>query len=341
MKASASACGCWPRAPGASAASPAGDEAGIAQAAQGGGGHRPGQRVPAPPAGPAGAGRRPRPGSTGRPSPRTRFTVSVSDKLALLQLANEEMKKVKGVFSASGGDRPAGRAPASSPPSEGSLLEQHIYQIAPEITATAVDKGRKTKTRTYRPARGLRRLRGGHPRPAASRGPPGRRRSGQPPEGALGPPGQARPGAAAHPPRPHHPRIHRPLHRARPGAGLGGQLRRHLVPDHRQAGQVPGRGRPRQLPGRPHPPREPVHLRLGRRRRGHRRVPHHRQGDLRRLPDHPRPGPPGGRQRLHRLLLRRLVRLGAVPAHAQRLAGARRQAGDPERPHRRRRTTAC
>ena len=78
------------------------------------------------------------------------FTVSVSDKLALLQLANEEMKKVKGVFSASAviAQRAEHRFFASS---EGSLLEQHVFQIAPEITATAVDKGRKTKTRTYRP----------------------------------------------------------------------------------------------------------------------------------------------------------------------------------------------
>jgi TldD protein len=81
---------------------------------------------------------------------RDPFTVPVPEKLALLQLANQEMKKVKGVFSAVGviAQRAEHRFFASS---EGSLLEQHIFQVAPEITATAVQKGHKTKTRTYRP----------------------------------------------------------------------------------------------------------------------------------------------------------------------------------------------
>jgi TldD protein len=35
--------------------------------------------------------------------------------------------------------------------SEGSVIEQHIYQIAPEISATAVQAGRKVKSRSYRP----------------------------------------------------------------------------------------------------------------------------------------------------------------------------------------------
>ena len=34
---------------------------------------------------------------------------------------------------------------------EGSLIEQHVYQIAPEITTTAVEAGRKVKSRNYRP----------------------------------------------------------------------------------------------------------------------------------------------------------------------------------------------
>ena len=32
--------------------------------------------------------------------------------------------------------------------SEGSVIEQHVYQISPELTATAVESGRKVKSRT-------------------------------------------------------------------------------------------------------------------------------------------------------------------------------------------------
>jgi len=81
---------------------------------------------------------------------RDPFTVPVPEKLALLRAANDEVKKVKGVFSAVSvvSQRAEHRLFAST---EGSVLEQHVFQIAPELTATAVEKGRKTKTRTYRP----------------------------------------------------------------------------------------------------------------------------------------------------------------------------------------------
>ncbi len=78
------------------------------------------------------------------------FAVPVGEKLALLQSATEEIKKVAGVFSAVGtvSQRLERRFFAST---EGSLIEQQVYQIAPEITATAVERGRKSKSRTYRP----------------------------------------------------------------------------------------------------------------------------------------------------------------------------------------------
>jgi TldD protein len=78
------------------------------------------------------------------------FAVPIPEKLELLRIANDEMKKHKGVFSASGiiSQRAEHRFYAST---DGSVLEQHVYQVAPEISATAVEKGRKTKTRTYRP----------------------------------------------------------------------------------------------------------------------------------------------------------------------------------------------
>ena len=81
---------------------------------------------------------------------RDPFDVAVGDKIELLRSANEEAKKVEGVFSATANIamRVEHRFFASS---EGSIIEQHVYQISPEITATAVERGRKSKSRTYRP----------------------------------------------------------------------------------------------------------------------------------------------------------------------------------------------
>ena len=78
------------------------------------------------------------------------FDVPVGEKLDLLRALNEEVKKVEGVFSSQGtiSMRVEHRFFAST---EGSVIEQHVYQIAPEVTATAVERGRKTKSRTYRP----------------------------------------------------------------------------------------------------------------------------------------------------------------------------------------------
>jgi TldD protein len=78
------------------------------------------------------------------------FTVPIPEKLALLRATNDEVKKVKGVFSAVSvlAQRAEHRLFAST---EGSVLEQHVVQMAPELTATAVEKGKKTKSRTYRP----------------------------------------------------------------------------------------------------------------------------------------------------------------------------------------------
>src|SRR5262249_8302085 len=61
-----------------------------------------------------------------------------------------EVKKVDGVFSVNGtiAIRRESRFFASS---EGSRIEQEVVHTASELTATAVEKGRKTKTRTYRP----------------------------------------------------------------------------------------------------------------------------------------------------------------------------------------------
>ena len=78
------------------------------------------------------------------------FEVPLAQKLDLLREVNDEARKVEGVFSATGfiSQRLEHRYFASS---EGSVIEQRVWQISPEFTATAVEKGRKTKSRTYRP----------------------------------------------------------------------------------------------------------------------------------------------------------------------------------------------
>jgi TldD protein len=78
------------------------------------------------------------------------FSVPVHDKIALLRAAAQEARKVQGVFSVMGNIemRLEDRFFVSS---EGSVIEQHVYQVAPAITATAVEAGRKVKSRYYRP----------------------------------------------------------------------------------------------------------------------------------------------------------------------------------------------
>ena len=93
------------------------------------------------------------------------------------------------------------------------------------------------------------------------------RRGGRPPQGALDHAGQEGPGAAADATS-GSPSTNRSA--TRPSSTARWATKRTTpapVPHARQAGQDPDRRRPRQLPGRPHPAREPVDLRLRRRRR--------------------------------------------------------------------------
>jgi TldD protein len=78
------------------------------------------------------------------------FAVPIEQKLELLRGVAAQARKVTGVFSvvASIDARLEDRFFVSS---EGSVIEQHVYQISPELTATAVQAGRKVKSRTYRP----------------------------------------------------------------------------------------------------------------------------------------------------------------------------------------------
>jgi TldD protein len=78
------------------------------------------------------------------------FTVPIVQKLELLRATAAEALAVKGVFSVSAImlQRSEDRFFASS---EGSLIQQMVYQIGPEFTAQAIEAGRKVKSRTYRP----------------------------------------------------------------------------------------------------------------------------------------------------------------------------------------------
>jgi TldD protein len=78
------------------------------------------------------------------------FSVPIEQKLELLRAIAADARKVAGVFSVTGsiGARLEDRFFVSS---EGSVIEQHVYQISPDLTATAVEAGRKVKSRTYRP----------------------------------------------------------------------------------------------------------------------------------------------------------------------------------------------
>ena len=249
------------------------------------------------------------------------FSVPIEQKLELLRAVAAEARKVAGVFSVDGLDRRSPRGPVLR------LVRGERDRAArlPDLTRVHGDgrRGRPQGQVADLPAaRGLRRLRGRRAGRHARPGTPGRRRGGRAPEGTVGLARRQGPRAPADPPGADDPRVDRPLDRARSGPRLRGQLRRHVVPDARQAGQVPRRLRDRQFQRRPHPAREPLDLRLRRRRRQDPPVPDHQGGDLRRLPDDPRPGPPDRPDRVDGLLLRRLVCLGAVPAHAQRLARA-------------------
>ena len=82
------------------------------------------------------------------------FSVPIEQKIEMLRTAAAEARKVEGVFSTVGSialhleDR-------YFVSSEGSVIEQHVYQTAPEFSATAVQAGRKVKSRTYPPQRRL------------------------------------------------------------------------------------------------------------------------------------------------------------------------------------------
>ena len=113
------------------------------------------------------------------------FSVPIEQKLELLRSAAARAREVAGVFIGHGPDRRS---------AGGSLLrldrrERHRaarLPDRPEFTATAVEAGRKVKSRTYRPHSVCRRLRGRRAGRHVLPRPPGRRGGRRAPEGALG-----------------------------------------------------------------------------------------------------------------------------------------------------------
>ena len=128
--------------------------------------------------------------------------------------------------------------------------------------------------------------------------------------------------------------------RARSRARLRGELRRHQLPDHRQAREVPvrladGQHRRRQDAGQ-----GDGDLRLRRRRREDDELPDHQGRHVRRLPDDARPGAPDRPDQVARLQLRRQLVVGPLPADAERVAAAEREGRHRAGHHRARPTTA-
>jgi TldD protein len=78
------------------------------------------------------------------------FAVPIEQKLELLRSVATEARKVAGVFSVMG-EIDVHLEDRLFVSSEGSVIKQHVYQISPEFTATAIQAGRKVKSRTYRP----------------------------------------------------------------------------------------------------------------------------------------------------------------------------------------------
>ena len=99
-----------------------------------------------------------------------------------------------------------------------------------------------------------------------------------------------RPGHPPVEPLADHPRVDRPRHRARPGARLRGQLRRHVVRDHRPARHAAVRLAGHARHRRPHRRARPRHHRLRRRGGRHPELGHRPRRRAGRLPARPPDG---------------------------------------------------
>ena len=267
------------------------------------------------------------------------WTIPIEQKADLLLKANAAAMKasnVKFVFSAMF-FRKEERNYANT---DGSVITQTII---PELGADADHRRRARRvrlpeSRQRQRADGARiriRPRAGHRRQRDEVG----RRGVAEAQGEAGRRRPLRPRAAPEPPLAHDSRIHRTPDRARPRQRLRSELRRHQL---RRAARKKCSAssstarRVHERSGRPLAGRRTLHHRLRRRRREARRLPHHQERHLQRLPDHARAGQLAQvvvRLARHadavaRLLVRRLVVEHPVPAHAERLAASRRKGAE-------------
>ena len=259
--------------------------------------------------------------STALPIAVDPFSVPIEQKLDLLRAVAAEALAVKGVFSINAFilQRSEDRFFASS---EGSVIQQLVYQVGPEFTAQAVEAGRKVKSRTYRPNA----VCAGYEAVERAKLVENARRVGEQAVEHLKAPSVS-PGVKDLVLLPTHLglTIHESIgHSTELDRALGYEANyagtSFLTPE--KLGKFRGRLGDRQLLRRPHPAREPLDLRLRRRRGQDAAVPDHQGRHLRRVPDHPRPGPLDRPERVDGLLLRRLVFVDPVSADAQRLAGS-------------------
>ena len=130
-------------------------------------------------------------------------------------------------------------------------------------------------------------------------------------------------GAAALAPRAHHPRDHRPPHRARSHRRLRGQLRGHELREGGRPRQAEIRIEVAEHRRRPHPPGRDVDRRLRRRRRQGAEVADHQGRHPRRAADQPRDRALHRREGEPRLHLRQPLAQLSVPAHAEHPAARR------------------
>ena len=226
------------------------------------------------------------------------------------------------------GRSPSGPSTGSSPPPTAACSSSTSTRSRPRSPPPRWSAARKTQVAHLPAARGLRRLRGGRAAPACS---PRRRRVGEEAVNHLKAPsvdaGQARTWCCCRPTSAS-PSTSRS---ATPPSSTGRSATRPTSPaprscTARQAGQVPGRRRHRQLPRRPHLPESLSTCGYDDDGVKTTRVPHHREG---RSSSATRPSatrPTWSARRPRRgCCYADSLRLGPVPAHAQRLAGARRR----------------
>ena len=157
---------------------------------------------------------------------------------------------------------------------------------------------------------------------------------------ALGPGRALRPGDRPVQPVAHHPRVDRSRHRARPGPGLRGRLRRDVVRHPGQARQPALRLAASCTSRRPDRRERPGHRRLRRRGRGRAVLGPGQRRHPDRLPARPADGAAQRLRALQRLRVRRRPEPHPDSADGERVPAARAAAARRPGPHRRRAATA-